>query len=130
MKERFTNNYGQKLISTVSLFTSLSTLFCCALPALLVTLGMGATMVSLTSAFPGLIWLGDHKIQLFIFSFVMLSVSSILFFSQRNAPCPIDPKLRDACIRGRKWSKYVLILSWLFLMIGFFFAYIAVFIFS
>lgn len=125
MKDKFTINFSEKFISTLSLFTSISTLFCCALPTLLVTLGLGATMVSLTSTFPALIWLGEHKVQLFIFSFIMLFVSSILFYSQRNVPCPIDPKRRDACIRGRKWSRIVLILSWSFLSTGFFFAFLA-----
>ena len=44
-----------------SLLASGSTLICCALPALLVTLGAGATLSSLVAAFPALVWLSEHK---------------------------------------------------------------------
>lgn len=117
IKEAFTGYLG--------LFTSVGTLLCCALPALLVSLGLGASMVSLTNAFPQIIWIGEYKNFVFSFAFFMLSVSSILTYKNRDAPCPIDPKLREACLRGRKYAKTVLILGWSFLSVGFFFAFIA-----
>ena len=46
---------------TLSLFASTSTLLCCALPALLITLGAGAVMAGLTAAFPGIMWLSANK---------------------------------------------------------------------
>lgn len=107
----------------------MSTLLCCALPALLVSLGLGASMVALTKAIPQITWIGEHKDYVFGFAFLMLLISSILTYKNRNTPdnitCPIDPKLRDACLRGRKYSKNVLILSWVALGVGFFFAYLA-----
>lgn len=117
LKESFTSYLG--------LFTSMGTLLCCALPALLVSLGMGASMVALTKAIPQITWIGEHKDYVFGFAFLMLLMSSILTYKNRNAPCPIDPKLRDACLRGRKYSKNVLILGWVALSVGFFFAYLA-----
>ena len=41
-----------KLTSVLSLLTSGGTLVCCALPALLVALGAGATLASLVAAVP------------------------------------------------------------------------------
>lgn len=117
------------LVSYIGLFTSMSTLLCCALPALLVSLGMGASMITLTNAIPQITWVGENKVYVFSFAFFMLSASSIFTFKNRNTPdhssCPIDPKLRDACLRGRKYSKIVLILGWISLSVGFFFAFLA-----
>ena len=63
-------------ISFLGLFTSMSTLICCALPALLVSLGLGATMVGLVSSVPQLIWISENKVMVFGLSFVMLCLSS------------------------------------------------------
>ena len=123
------NSSLNKIIGFLSLFTSMGTLLCCALPALLVSLGLGATMISLTSTVPQIIWISEHKIYVFTMAFVLLFINSVWIYLNRNAPCPIDPKLREACISGRRFSKYVLILSWICLLIGFFFAYIAQYIF-
>ena len=51
----------RKLLSVFALFGSLGTLVCCALPALFVTLGFGATFASLIGTFPQLTWLSAHK---------------------------------------------------------------------
>ena len=40
-----------------SLLASSATLVCCVLPAVLVSLGAGAVLVGLVSAFPQLVWL-------------------------------------------------------------------------
>lgn len=118
----------QKILNFLSLATSLSTLLCCALPALLVSLGLGATFLSLTQTVPQIIWIGEHKKILFLISFILLTLSSVLAYSQRNAPCPLDPQLRDACLKGRTYTKYVLILSWFSWCVGFFFAFLAVYL--
>lgn len=120
--QNYERSVKEILVSYLGLLTSLSTLLCCALPAFLVSLGLGATMVSLTSAIPQIIWVGEHKNFVFSFAFFMLLISTFLACKNRNAPCPIDPNLRDACLRGRKFSKNVLILSWIALSVGFLFA--------
>jgi low affinity Fe/Cu permease len=56
--------------SLVSLFTSSSTLFCCALPAIFVMMGAGASFASFVSAFPFLITLSVYKIELTLFAFL------------------------------------------------------------
>lgn len=111
-------------VNYLTLFGSMSTLICCALPALLVSLGLGAVMAGLASNVPGLIWASENKALLFGFSGVMLAGNGVLLWMNRNAPCPIDPKLRDACIRGRKTSKIFYIVSLFVFLIGFGFAYI------
>ncbi len=125
------SNYksGFSLTSFLALFSSVGTLVCCALPALLVSIGMGSVFLSLTTAVPQLIWLGEHKTLLFTVSFVLLSASSLMAYINRNAPCPIDIKLRNACIKGRKYTKIILVISWIIFAIGFFFSYLAVYLF-
>ena len=113
------------LISTLALFGSFSTLFCCALPAVLVSIGAGATVIGLVSAVPQLVWLSEHKIGLFIFSGVMLTVSGISRYLSRNTFCPIDPKKAKACKRLRRITLGIFIFSLLMYSIGFFFAFIA-----
>ena len=114
-----------KFLTTLSLFTSFSTLICCALPALLVTLGMGATMIGLVHNVPELIWFSAHKKYFFAFSGAMLLFTGIMQWKNRNAPCPIDAKKAEACSNLRKTSKWVYAVSLVIYSIGFFFAFIA-----
>ena len=90
--------------SVLSLFASSSTLVCCALPALLVALGAGAALSSLVSAFPQVVWLSEHKVELFLVAGAALAISGCLQWRNRSAPCPTEPALRNACIRTRKIS--------------------------
>lgn len=113
------------ILNYLTLFTSMGTLICCALPALLVSLGLGAVLAGLASQWPSLIWISEHKVQVFVLAGTMLSMNGLMMWYNRNAPCPIDPKLRDACIRGRSISKKIYIFSVLVFLIGFFFAYVA-----
>jgi hypothetical protein len=53
------------VLSYVSLFTSFGTLLCCALPSLLVLLGLGATVASFLTAVPWLVTLSRHKTWVF-----------------------------------------------------------------
>lgn len=123
--QNYKRSFKERALGYLGLFTSMSTLLCCALPALLVSIGMGASMITLTNAIPQITWVGEHKAYVFSFAFLMLSISSVFAYVNRNAPCPIDPKLREACLSGRKYSKIVLILSWICLSVGFFFAFLA-----
>lgn len=113
------------LISTIALFGSFSTLFCCALPALLVSIGAGAAVIGLVSTFPQLIWLSEHKVGLFIFSGIMLTTSGIMRYLMRNAPCPADPAKAKACTRMRRISSGIFWFSVIMYCIGFYFAFIA-----
>ena len=123
------NIFKQFISPSLRLFTSLSTLICCALPTFLVTLGMGASMVSLISLFPWLLVLSEYKIQIFFVAGLLLLISFYLFWKGRNAPCPIDPIQAKMCLKLRFTNLIILIISSTFFLIGFFFAFIAVNIF-
>jgi hypothetical protein len=112
-------------LNTLALFGSFSTLICCALPALFVTLGAGATLAGLVSNVPQLIWLSEHKIVLFILSGILLALAGIARYATRNAPCPADPALAKSCARTRRLSFYLYGFSLTLYAIGFFFAFIA-----
>lgn len=94
------------LFSFLGLFSSLSTIFCCALPIILVTLGMGASFAAITANVPGIIWLAQHSLGVFIFATIMLSVSGYFIFIKPQS-CPIDPELAKLCTRSKKISKWV-----------------------
>ncbi len=113
------------IISTITLFSSLSTLFCCALPALFVSIGAGAVVIGLASTFPQLIWLSAHKVGLFIFSGIMLLISGIMRYLTRNAPCPTDRRQAQACMRLRRLSLGIFLFSLAMYLTGFYFAFIA-----
>lgn len=112
-------------LNFLTLFSSMSTLVCCALPALLVSLGMGAVLAGLASNVPGLIWVSENKTTVFAVAGGLLLFNGLLLWRNRNAPCPIDPSLRDACLRGRKFSSWTYFVSLAVFLSGFFFAYLA-----
>jgi len=115
----------KKVIHTLTLFSSFSTLFCCALPALFVALGAGATLAGLVTNFPQLVFISEHKIALFIFAGCMLTLSGTMRWRNRNAPCPIEPDKAKACGRLKKISGIVFFFSLTVYLIGVFFAFIA-----
>ncbi len=114
-----------KTVHALTLITSFSTLFCCALPALFVAIGAGATLAGIVSTVPQLIWLSKHKIFLFGFSGLMLLFSAIMRYISRNTPCPINKDLASVCMKTRKISLWIYIGSVIIYVTGFFFAFIA-----
>ena len=123
------NIFKQFISPTLSLFTSVSTLICCSLPTLLVALGMGASMVSLMSSFPWLIMISKYKVQTFFIAGLFLLVSFYLFWQGRKEPCPADPIQAKICFKLRYTNLIILIISSTIYLIGFFFAFIAVYFF-
>ncbi len=125
------SDYGvnQGLLPAVSLLTSVGTLVCCALPALLVTLGAGAALAGLVGSAPWLIALSKYKIWTFGISGAMILVAGAALWRSRNASCPIDPAQAMACGKLRKTSVWIYWLSVLLWCVGFFFAFIAVRVF-
>ena len=111
--------------NVLSLFTSLSTLVCCALPALLVTLGAGAVLAGLVSNVPQLVWISEHKGPVFGVAGTMLVLAGVLQWRARHAPCPADPQLAETCRRTRRNSLRVYLLSLAIFAIGAWFAFVA-----
>lgn len=126
-----TGNYGtrQALLPTLSLFTSVGTLVCCALPALFITLGAGAALAGLVSAAPWLVALSKYKLWVFGIAGGLILLAGIMRWQARNAPCPIDPQQAAACTRLRRISAWTYWFSVGIYAIGFFFAFIAVEVF-
>ena len=115
------------LLNYLSLFSSFSTLICCALPSVLVLLGMGATVASLLSAAPWLVSLSRHKIWTFSIAGVLIALSFIVTYL-------IAPRLRQGetcnadnpatCGEVSKISRVLLWGSALIWFCGFFVAYL------
>ena len=119
------NIYKQILIPIFSLFASLSTLICCALPILFLTLGMGAVLAGLISIFPWIVVVSKYKSYVFGVAGVMLIISTYFFRQGRNSPCPSDQKLAAMCSKFKSINKNILIISSVTYFIGLYFAYLA-----
>ena len=115
------------LLNYFSLFSSFSTLICCALPSVLVLLGMGTTVASLLSAAPWLVNLSRHKIWTFSIAGILIAMSFVMTYL-------ISPRLRQGEICGAddpttcgevsKFSRIILWGSAAVWSCGFFVAYL------
>lgn len=120
----------KKIVAFLALFSSTSTLFCCALPALFVALGSGAVFAGLITRFPALVFLSEHKVFLFSASGSLLIASYVLQTRASRLSCPTDPLLAENCKTTRSWSKPVFYLSALVYTVGSFFAFLAPLLFD
>ncbi len=118
-----------KRYTLISLFTSTGTLLCCALPALMVTLGAGAVLAGLVSAVPWLVFLSQYKVWTFTVAGVMLIFAGYMKYRARYLPCPAQPAQAKLCQKMRRVSNLIYGLSVLIYAIGFFFAFVAVHLF-
>ena len=115
------------LLNYFSLFSSFSTLICCALPSVLVLLGMGTAVASLLSAAPWLVSLSRHKVWTFSIAGTLIACSFVMTYV-------IAPRLRDGeacgandpttCGEVSKLSRILLWGSALIYSCGFFVAYL------
>ena len=110
--------------SYLSLFTSFGTILCCALPSLLVSIGMGAAFAGFIGVLPQVVWLSQNKLLVFAVSGLLIFLSLLTLYLQRNAPCPIDPEQAKACTVARKWSIRISYMSLFFWLTGALFAFI------
>jgi hypothetical protein len=108
----------------LSLLASSGTLVCCALPALLVALGAGAALSSLVATVPQIVWISEHKEAVFGMAVLLMAAGGYVQWRNRAAPCPVDPKLRDACLRTRRFSARLWWFSLLLLLVGGWFAFV------
>ena len=115
------------LLNYFSLFSSFSTLICCALPSVLVLLGMGTTVASLLSAAPWLVSLSRHKIWTFSIAGVLIAMSFVMTYLiaprlQEGETCDADDP--TTCGEVSKVSRAVLWGSAAIWLCGFFVAYL------
>jgi hypothetical protein len=108
----------------VLLFTSATTLICCALPIMLVMLGFGAVSAALFSNLPFLAVLAHHKIWLFGGSAVLMTLAAWALY-RPGRTCPTDPVLAAQCERADKWNRRLFITAAAFWAIGFTAAYLS-----
>lgn len=118
-----TQRIKESALTVLTLFTSTGTLICCALPVTLVTLGLGATVVGLTSASPWLIVLSRHKLWIFAISALLLVASTWLIYRPGRA-CPTEPKLARLCMRLDRGNRMVHGIAVAIWGIGFFAAFL------
>jgi hypothetical protein len=118
--------YRRSILPFLTLFTSASTLICCALPALFVTIGAGAAFAGLVSQFPQLIWLSEHKRALFILAGFALLMAGLGQWQARNRSCPMDAGEARACAQARQWSAEIFWISVLIYLVGAGFAFLPV----
>lgn len=117
-----------RVASAVSLFTSFGTLVCCALPSLLVLLGLGATVSALVSSAPWLVTLSRHKEWVFLFSGLLIAANFYYVYrlaprlqARRMACSPDDPA---ACEAASRFSRVTLWTSAVIWTSGFLIAFI------
>ncbi len=108
----------------IVLFTSSSTLICCALPILLVSLGLGAASASLFASFPFLVTLAQYKTWMFLGSAVVLALTGWLLYRSGRA-CPADPELAEQCEKAHRWNLQFFWVAAAVWMVGVAAAYLA-----
>ncbi len=111
-------------VSWLTLLASTGTLVCCALPIMLVTLGLGAAVVSLTSALPFLIVLSQHKVWVFAFSALMLAITAWTLY-RAGRVCPADTATGELCRRAQRWNRRIFWSAVVIWVVGFSAAYLA-----
>jgi mercuric ion transport protein len=114
------------LLSYFSLFTSVSTLLCCALPSLLVLFGLGASVASALSFMPWLVTLSRHKQWTFSISGILIALSfvNMYYVAPRLRPAECSPDDPSACEDTSKLGRVLLWVSAAIYVVGVFVAYV------
>lgn len=113
------------LLPFFGLFTSISTILCCALPIILVMLGMGSVFATLSTNLPFVIYLAEKVIYLFIISGFFLVISGYFIFAAKQS-CPTDKRHAEICDKTKKFNKIIWWISLTILLISLFFKYILI----
>jgi len=117
-----------KALGYLSLFTSLGTLLCCALPSLLVLFGLGATVATFLSAAPWLVTLSRHKVWVFTVAGVLIAANFVYVYwlaprlQAQGTSCPPDDP--GTCATASRFSRVVLWISAGIYAVGFLTAYV------
>ena len=116
------------ILSYLSLFTSFGTLLCCALPSLLVLVGLGATVASFLSAVPWAVTLSRHKSVVFVIAGILIGGNVLYVYviapRLQAAGAACSPDAPDACSSASRFSRIVLWISASIYAIGVFSAFV------
>ena len=104
MKEKYVQS---PMANFFALLSSSSTLLCCALPAILVSMGAGAVFANIISVFPALTVVSRFKVEITVVTLIILVAVGVLHSKTAKMPCPADPNLGRACLKSRKRSRVV-----------------------
>jgi mercuric ion transport protein len=114
------------VLNYLSLFTSLSTLLCCALPSLLVLFGLGASVASMLSFMPWLATLSRQKQWTLGVSGILIVLSFVNMYyiapRIRAKQCSADDP--SACEEASRLSTILLWVSAGIYAVGVFVAYV------
>jgi hypothetical protein len=114
------------VLNYFSLFTSFSTVLCCALPSLLVLFGFGASVASMLSFMPWLVTLSRHKQWTFAVSGTLIALSFVNMYyiapRIRAKQCSADDP--SACEEANRLSVILLWVSAGIYAVGMFVAYV------
>ena len=120
----------EKALAILSLFASTGTLLCCALPTLLVTLGLGAVVAGAVASLPWLVALSQHKEWVFLGAGLLLAANWVLVWRRERAvtacevPVGASPVV-SACQVASRLSRVVLWISSGLFAVGFIVAFLA-----
>jgi hypothetical protein len=114
------------VLNYFSLFTSFSTVLCCALPSLLVLFGFGASVASMLSFMPWLVTLSRHKQWTFAVSgtLIVLSFVNMYYIAPRIRAKQCSADDPSACEEANRLSVILLWVSAGIYAVGMFVAYV------
>jgi hypothetical protein len=120
-----TTSKRSAVLGYLSLFTSAGTLLCCALPALLVLFGLGASVASMLSFLPWLVALSRHRVWTFSISGALIALSFVntYYIVPRLRTQECRPDNPTGCAEAGRLSKILLWVSAVIFGVGFFVAY-------
>ena len=102
-----------------TLFVTTGTLLCCALPILLVALGLGTVIATFYYTIPGLSFFAEHQSwTLGLSAFLLLMLAWLIW--RPGQSCPAEPELAAHCLTARYWNIRVFRLSVVIWSIGLF----------
>ncbi len=105
----------------LTLFFTTTTLVCCALPIVLVSVGLGAVMASLNMQFAGLVFIAQNKYWTLALSAMLLGFLAWLIWRPGQA-CPSNPQLAKACQQSKRLNVRMFNVSLAIWSTGFFFS--------
>lgn len=119
-----------KALAIFSLFASSSTLVCCALPTLLVTLGFGAVVAGAVASLPWLVTLSEHKEWVFLGAGLLIAGNWVVMGRWERAvtSCELTidgSSVISACAVASRFSRVVLLISTGLYLVGFVVAFVA-----